>query len=139
LQVDASANGPARTRPRRPQASRPALAAACRRAVLHKPYTESCAPGAQCVSVLSSVGCEHGAHLWQLGETSMIEPGRILPMYGPLLGGDRRASDPPAREALAVDELATRLLHELGDDARAALRGIARVVARAHQLRCAGD
>jgi hypothetical protein len=70
---------------------------------------------------------------------SMIEPGRILPMYGPLLGGERRGADPPAREALTVDELATRLLQELGDDARAALQGIARVVARAHQLRCAGD
>lgn len=68
----------------------------------------------------------------------MIEPGHILPMYGPLLDTRGRAADPHAREALTVDELATRLLQELGDDSRS-LRGVARVVARAHQLRCAGD
>ena len=65
----------------------------------------------------------------------MIEPGRILPMYGPLLGG-RRGAEPAGRESLTVDEMAARLLHELGDDG-AALHGLARVLTRAHQLRCA--
>ncbi len=68
----------------------------------------------------------------------MNEPGRILPMYGPLLGGSRRASDTPVQGSLTVDEMAARLLQELGDDARV-IHGIARVVARAHQLRCAQD
>jgi hypothetical protein len=69
---------------------------------------------------------------------SMIGPGRILPMYGPLLGGGRGGADPPGLYALTVDELAAGLLHELGD-AAPDLQTIARVVARAHQLRCAGD
>lgn len=66
----------------------------------------------------------------------MIEPGRILPMYGPLLG-DRHGAETAGRESLTVDEMAARLLHELGDDGRA-LQGLARVLTRAHQLRCAG-
>jgi hypothetical protein len=65
---------------------------------------------------------------------SMIEPGRILPMYGPLLGD--RHGEAAVREALTVDEMAARLLNELGDDGRA-LQGLARVLTRAHQLRCA--
>ena len=43
----------------------------------------------------------------------MIEPGRILPMYGPLLG-DRHGAETAGRESLTVDEMAARLLHELG-------------------------
>ena len=65
----------------------------------------------------------------------MIEPGRILPMYGPLLGG-RHGADTAGRESLTVDEMAARLLNELGEDGRA-LQGLARVLTRAHQLRCA--
>ena len=69
----------------------------------------------------------------------MIEEGRILPLYGPLLGRSPRAGeDGLLPTSLTVDELATHLLHALGGDARG-LRGIARVVARAHQLRCAAD
>ena len=68
----------------------------------------------------------------------MIEPGRIVPMYGPLLGGRRQGVEVLGRGgSLTVDELAVRLLQELGDDARI-LHGVARVVARAHQLRSAG-
>jgi hypothetical protein len=67
----------------------------------------------------------------------MIEPGRILPMYGPLLRG-RHGEDTTGRESLTVDEMAARLLHELGDDSRA-LHDLARVLTRAHQLRCAKD
>src|SRR5438270_837411 len=66
---------------------------------------------------------------------SMIEPGRILPMYGPLLGG-RHLAETAGRESLTVDEMAARLLNELGEDGRA-LQGLSRVLARAHQLRCA--
>ncbi|TMD93902.1 MAG: hypothetical protein E6I76_13495 [Chloroflexi bacterium] len=65
----------------------------------------------------------------------MIEPGRILPMYGPLLGG-RHLAETAGRESLTVDEMAARLLNELGEDGRA-LQGLSRVLARAHQLRCA--
>jgi hypothetical protein len=68
----------------------------------------------------------------------MIEPAYILPMYGPLLGSRSRAADPPGRETLTADELAARLLQELGGDTRS-LREVARVLARAHQLRSAGD
>jgi hypothetical protein len=68
----------------------------------------------------------------------MIEPGRILPMYGPLLAGQRGRDGATGRPRLTVDELAARLLHELGDDP-VRLRGIVRVVARAHRLRCAAD
>ncbi len=69
-------------------------------------------------------------------ERDMGEP-RILPMYGPLLGGRRQPVEGLGRGSLTVDELAVRLLQELGDDARI-LHGVARVVARAHQLRSAG-
>ncbi|HEX3604337.1 MAG TPA: hypothetical protein VH134_00310 [Candidatus Dormibacteraeota bacterium] len=68
----------------------------------------------------------------------MIQEGRVLPLYGPLLNG--RGPEPDVLDrgpALSIDELAARLLQELGDDARI-LHGVARVVARAHQLRCAG-
>jgi hypothetical protein len=68
----------------------------------------------------------------------MIEEGRILPMYGPLLVGRRRGESPLGGGSLTVDEMAARLLHALGDDAPA-LHGMARVVARAHQLRCASE
>ena len=45
----------------------------------------------------------------------MIEPGRIVPMYGPLLGGRRQGVDVLGRGgSLTVDELAVRLLQELG-------------------------
>jgi hypothetical protein len=67
----------------------------------------------------------------------MIEPGHIVPMYGPLLAGERCGGETPGRETLTIDELAARLLQELGENA-GSLRGVARVVARAHQLRCAG-
>lgn len=68
----------------------------------------------------------------------MIEPGRILSMYGPLLAGQRGRDGAIGRSRLTVDELAARLVQELGDDP-ARLRGVARVVARAHRLRCAAD
>lgn len=68
----------------------------------------------------------------------MIEPARIVPMYGPLLGGRPRGVEMLGRGgSLTVDELAVRLLQQLGDDARI-LHGVARVVARAHQLHTAG-
>ena len=70
----------------------------------------------------------------------MIQEGRILPMYGPLLNGrDPHDADVLDRTChLTVDELAARLLQELGDDSRI-LQGVARVVARAHQLKCAAE
>ncbi len=69
----------------------------------------------------------------------MNEPARILPMYGPLLAARRQGAVELLGRGgeLSVDELAVRLLQELGDDARI-LRAVARVVARAHQLRSAG-
>jgi hypothetical protein len=70
--------------------------------------------------------------------TSMIEPGRILPMYGPLLGGRRRGDGSAARGQLTVDELAARLLQDMGSDP-ALLRAVNRVVSRAHRLSCAAD